>query len=352
MDIQTNFNRNFYTKLNKKQNFPNVNSNNFIAQKQAESLKTTGDGYNKNLQYDKAINFYKKAIKTKPDYIDVYYNLAKVYNDTGDAKDAINTYKELLTVCPKEIKALAYIGECYKNIEEYDNANKYYKAALNIDPKYDLANRFLKEANNLKLSKTNLNLAEQMKAQYARKNLNASVNLVMTKAPKELTKDMQDIKYAFNKTNALSGVSNIAQYENNERKIVITDRYVWAAPEIIAAYIVHEAVHARDHDTHTSIKEEQDAYRESVKFWLANSNGIKDPEMELAADLYLKSPEALDERVGEVYTKRNNSIAEFSPYHGISAGIFGLRSKFRKLKDFFKNTLSSDPAMTSQIIND
>ena len=175
-------------------------------------------------------------------------------------------------------------------------------------------------------------------------------------APKDIATDASDVKFVFSATDSMSGHGNIAQYEDEYRKIVVTNKYVWAAPEVIAAYLVHESVHAKDHDPYTSIKEEQDAYKESVKFWIAHNNGIKDPEMDYAASLYLVSSESLDNKVAEVYFSRDPSIAKVSPHHGLPAqGLFalGIKHGIDKVTNFVKSLLSlNQPQLAAQTSSD
>ena len=129
-------------------------------------------------------------------------------------------------------------------------------------------------------------------------------------------KDLSNINIMFDKTASMSGTANIAQYEHGRKRIVVTDKYNYAAPELVSAYLVHEFVHAKDNDAYTSVAEEQDAYRAAAKFWLLNANGVKDSEMDYAAGLYKKSPESLDERVAEIYKLRDPGISMTSPNHG------------------------------------
>jgi hypothetical protein len=113
----------------------------------------------------------------------------------------------------------------------------------------------------------------------------------------------------------MGGTSNIAQYENYKQTITVSNSYVYASPQVIAAYLAHESVHAKDNDPYTSIREEQDAYEIAAKFWMENSNGVSDPEMDYATALYKKSPSTLSSRVEEIYTLRDPSIAKTSPNH-------------------------------------
>ncbi|MCK5176320.1 MAG: tetratricopeptide repeat protein [Candidatus Aenigmarchaeota archaeon] len=290
-------------------------SNDFITKKHCQRLKNIGDEYAYDEQNTKAIYYYKEAIKIKPDYTVSYYNLAKIYNKTGDFNKAINTYKELLAVKPDEVEAQTLIGQYFKEKGDYKIAEQAYKKAVEIDPKYDFALRSLKEINNLTLAQHNPEKAELIKQQTAKNNLKNSLMLINLHAPSDLIKGLKNINIIFDETDSLSGHQNIAQYENHNNKIVITNDYIWASPEIIAAYIMHEAVHAKDKDGISSIKEEQNAYQISIEFWIAHNNGIKDPELDYAADLYKENPQKLKQKVAYIYKSRDKSIPDYSPNH-------------------------------------
>jgi len=342
------FNPAFKASLNEQVNSIDIywKSQDYISQKQAEMLKKAGNEQLQNNQNKKAIQLYKRAIELKPDYADAYFNLAKAYNSDGNKKNAISTYEELLKISPNDVEALTNLGECYNETNNPIEARKCYQKALDIDPKYDLANRSIKEIDNKLLAKTDPKAANEKLQQQSSETLSKALNLVMTYAPESITKDLGDIKLQFGETNSMSGHANIAQYENDKKSITVTNKYIWASPEVIAAYITHEAIHAKDRDPYSSIKEEQDAYRESVKFWLTHNNGIKDPEMDYASSLYLINPANLDEKVKEVYSTRDSSIPQYSPNHGLAA--YGLEknpdeSIFNKIKNFFSDLFSKSP---------
>ncbi len=162
------------------------------------------------------------------------------------------------------------------------------------------------------LAKTDPDRASQLSTEQSRQNLNEALRLVINSTSPEIIDRVKDINYSFDKTDSLSGHPNIAQYEDRNRNIKVTEDYKWAAPEIVAAYLKHENIHGSDKDGFTSVREEQDAYEESIKFWLNNNKGIKDPELDYAAQLYNQSPQTLRNKVAEIYRSRDKSIPEYS----------------------------------------
>lgn len=290
-------------------------SQGYVSRKMSEKYKGIADEYARKEQNNVAIDYYRKAIATKPDYAQPYYNLARVYERKGDIDQAIRIYKELLSIKPDEIEAQTLIGKCYKDKGDYATAKEIFKKATHMDPKYDFASRSLKEIDNLILARTDPMRAEAQKQEAAHRNMSEALEMVNRYVSPKTREILNNLTIEFAETDSLSGYQNIAQYENHNKRIVITKDYLWAAPEITAAYLVHEAVHARDQDGLSSIKEEQDAYELSVRFWLAHNNGIKDPELDYAASLYKESPELLKSKVAETYRSRDKSMPESSPNH-------------------------------------
>lgn len=290
-------------------------SSDIVKAKMAEKINEAADNYSRNGMDAEAENYYKQAINTRQEFVPPYYGLAKVYKNSDRTRQAIETYENLLKFHPEELEAQTLMGLCYKNIGDLEKARETFQNVCDKDPKYDYAQRSLKATENAILSKSNPELAEKIKTEQSQETLNKALELVAKNTPKSILDKVKDVNYSFNKTDSLAGHPNIAQYEHSKRNIVITDEYRWAAPEIVAAYIEHENIHASDNDGYTSIHEEQDAYDSSIEFWGKNSNGVKDPELDYATTLYKQNPLKLRSKVAEVYRTRDSSIPEYSPNH-------------------------------------
>lgn len=52
--------------------------------------------------FDKAIDFYQKVLKSDPNYVGAYYHLGIAYEENGQLDTAIETYSEGLKVAEKE----------------------------------------------------------------------------------------------------------------------------------------------------------------------------------------------------------------------------------------------------------
>lgn len=261
-----------------------------------------------------------------------YSELAKSYKDSGDYKNAVMVYNKMLANSPNDKEVLTLIGQCYKESGDnqarisrpqdakkcYQIARQYYMYCIKDDSKYDYALRSLKEDNYAEMALTNPKKADQIVYKESKDNLEKAFQLAKQNIPNDLAQTLNDLDgIYFDRTNSLSNYRNIAQYDPENNDIVVSDEYALAAPEVLAPYLAHESVHAKDHDDLTSIREEQDAYRAGVKCWQKVNNGIQDPELDYINKLYKESPQKLDDKIRETYKARDKKIPEVSPYHGM-----------------------------------
>ncbi len=93
-----------------------------LAFQEAERLTT--------VDRDKAADAYRKAIKLRPNYPEVFIALARVLSETGDldeAEKAVASARKLRPVYPE---ALAVLGRIYKENGEEDKAIAAFKKAI------------------------------------------------------------------------------------------------------------------------------------------------------------------------------------------------------------------------------
>lgn len=319
----------------------------FSPQKQAEAYKEQGNAYAQQGQTDKAVEYYLKSIQQDGTYTPSYYNLAKIFYEKGDNDSAIAYYQKILSIDPYDSEAMIDLGVIHKEVGNYHDAKVLLNQALIIDPMNDLARRNLLETQNLELGQTDPAAAELQKSYQAWNNLQSAYAMASTFLPADIVNNTKDVALKFDKTAMMGGDANIAQYANATKDITVTEKYLWAAPQLIAAYLVHEMIHANDKDSYSSIQEEQDAYREAAKFWLANSNGIKDPEMDYVKELYLQDPKTLDSKVEEVYKTKDPTIPDVSPNHGMLAAAVNLQYKMCQASRIFNSILNKESEMKS-----
>lgn len=287
----------------------------YIQRQNPNYYKSLGDSFMDKHKYGYAINNYKKALELSPENNELLLNLSRAYRCEKDYKDSIKSLNKYIAAVSSTCEAETMLGETYFEEGNYEAALESFKKAMEADSHDDNARRGYLETKNKIKEQTNPKQAKRDKFEHGQKTLEEALNITTRYLTPEYMKSLSSVKVTFDKTASMSGTPNIAQYEHAKKRIVVTDKYIYAAPEIISAYLVHECVHAKDNDAYTSVAEEQDAYRAAAKFWLSNSNGIKDSEMDYAAGLYNKSPKALDNRVAEIYKLRDPDIAWTSPNH-------------------------------------
>lgn len=293
------------------------NRKNFSAGVNATSEKLANDGKNLLManRYDEAINKFQASLKADNSNLQAHFDMARAYTYKKDYKNAVLAYNNYLDQKPDDFEAITMQGECYKSLGLYKQAQNNFQKAIKLNPKYDYALRNLKESKNYEKFIFNPEQAYLEKEKQAQQNLQMALNYAKNYFPKGYLSSLKNVNITFDKTSSLGGRANIAQYEYSKQKISITDDYVWASPEVVGAYLIHECVHAKDNDPYTSIREEQDAFETATKFWLKNSKGIQDPELDYAAELYSKSAQDLANRVEEIYKARDPEIAMTSPNH-------------------------------------
>ena len=93
------------------------------------ALKEKGD-------LEKAVASYKKALKIKPDYAEAYYNLGIALKDNGDLEAAIASYKKAIKIKPDYSEAYNNLGVALQDKGDSDAAIDSYKQALKIKPDF------------------------------------------------------------------------------------------------------------------------------------------------------------------------------------------------------------------------
>ena len=88
------------------------------------------------MQFDAAIENYKKALKIKPDYADAYNNMGNVFQDQGNQEAALKSYKQAIKIKPDYADAYYNMGVTLKNKGNPEAAIGSYKQAIKIKPDY------------------------------------------------------------------------------------------------------------------------------------------------------------------------------------------------------------------------
>ena len=70
----------------------------------------------------KAIEHYKQSLAIKPDYNEVYFNLAKLYKKIGKYDLAVQNYNKLLQINPDDAYVLTELGVSLREQDEIEQA--------------------------------------------------------------------------------------------------------------------------------------------------------------------------------------------------------------------------------------
>ena len=88
-------------------------------------------------EFDKAIEYFNKAIRLDPEFAIAYYNRGYAYNEKGDYDRAIGDYNKAVVLKPDH--ALIYLskGAVYHNIGNYEQAVEDYDNTVRLCPDYE-----------------------------------------------------------------------------------------------------------------------------------------------------------------------------------------------------------------------
>jgi len=94
------------------------------------------DLYNKK-KYDKAITFFKLALKTDDVQPQVHYNLGLSYQCLQDYENAVESYKKFLELRPNDHDGLYNLALTYYTLEIYDKAIELFEKGVEINKDVD-----------------------------------------------------------------------------------------------------------------------------------------------------------------------------------------------------------------------
>lgn len=85
-------------------------------------------------QYDRAVEFFNKAVALNPKNTEIHYNLANTHLAAGHADHAINAYRRVLEYDPNHPPALNNLGLAYKKTGDLARAESVLKQAVALQP--------------------------------------------------------------------------------------------------------------------------------------------------------------------------------------------------------------------------
>ncbi|MFQ5354258.1 MAG: tetratricopeptide repeat protein [Thermodesulfobacteriota bacterium] len=86
---------------------------------------------------EKALMWYKEAIRVKPDKEEAHYNSALIYQNSGNDEMALKHYMVSLRLRPSHPVTYYNIAMIYQAQGRLSKAIEFYKRALNINPDYE-----------------------------------------------------------------------------------------------------------------------------------------------------------------------------------------------------------------------
>ena len=81
--------------------------------------------------YERAIESFRSAIRTYPDYTDAYYNLGTVLEYLKNYSEAQVVFKQLYTRNPNDYEVIYKLANISAKLEDYTAAAKYIKPYYN-----------------------------------------------------------------------------------------------------------------------------------------------------------------------------------------------------------------------------
>ena len=77
--------------------------------------------------YERAMESFRSAIKTYPDYIDAYYNLGTVLEYLKNYSEALTIFKQIYMRNPNDYEVIYKMANMSAKLEDYTSAAKYIK---------------------------------------------------------------------------------------------------------------------------------------------------------------------------------------------------------------------------------
>ena len=86
--------------------------------------------------FQKASEFFSKAIEINPNNYEAHNNLATSLSYVGKFKESINSYKNALNINPNSAEILNNIGNTFKDLGKFDEAIDYYFKSLKVSSSF------------------------------------------------------------------------------------------------------------------------------------------------------------------------------------------------------------------------
>ena len=108
----------------------------FTGQKRGNQATTSEE---KQLEYEKSIEYYTQAIRLNPNHAPTYYNCGNAHSNLGDYNSAIGNYTHAIAIKPDFVAAYYNRGIAYYNIGDDERAIADYTKAIELNSNYAAA---------------------------------------------------------------------------------------------------------------------------------------------------------------------------------------------------------------------
>lgn len=96
-------------------------------------------------QYEKAVEFYERALSENPDHEQAAFRLALLYDRRAEDAKAIELLERICTSAPVHINALMNLAVLYEDNNHYDEAYRCLDAVLRTNPNHPRARLYMKD---------------------------------------------------------------------------------------------------------------------------------------------------------------------------------------------------------------
>ncbi len=118
-----------------------------INERAADEFFRVASEADKEGKYEKAMEFYERALGENPDHEQACFNLALLYDRQADDTQAIEMYERLCSGSPVHLNALVNLAILYEDNNHYEEAHRCLEAVLRTNPNHDRANLYMKDVN-------------------------------------------------------------------------------------------------------------------------------------------------------------------------------------------------------------
>ena len=101
-----------------------------------EAYNNLGRTYQEQGKNEEALKNYQKAINIKPDYVDVYNNMGLVLHNLAKYDESISCYNRAIKLKPDNEKPYNNLGNLLSELGKYNEANDLFLKAIKVKPDY------------------------------------------------------------------------------------------------------------------------------------------------------------------------------------------------------------------------